>query len=166
MPQMLQRSSPSDIHTHKATGSSPVVSTKLLETLSFQCFSDRTLKMYRQHLHSISKHLDITAPLPQLTKTDLEAMVESMHTTLAHNSISSYLRVFKSFLSWCTKQNELKTRSGQDLLSAPLLIYDIAFNSQQWFLRYLCRPAPVPGCLPLRPVQYWDDRHRCSRFPG
>ena len=75
---------------------------QFLSAASANGFSERTLKMYRQHLHSISKHLDISAPLSQLTKTDLEAMVESMRTTgLAHNSISSYLRVFKSFLSWC-----------------------------------------------------------------
>lgn len=75
---------------------------QFLSAASANGFSERTLKMYRQHLHSISKHLDIAAPLSQLTKTDLEAMVESMRTAgLAHNSISSYLRVFKSFLSWC-----------------------------------------------------------------
>lgn len=75
---------------------------QFLSAASANGFSERTLKMYRQHLHSISKHLDIEAPLSQLTKTDLEAMVESMRTAgLAHNSISSYLRVFKSFLSWC-----------------------------------------------------------------
>ena len=75
---------------------------QFLSAASANGFSERTLKMYRQHLHSISKHLDIAAPLSQLTKTDLEAMVEPMRTAgLAHNSISSYLRVFKSFLSWC-----------------------------------------------------------------
>ena len=64
--------------------------------------SDKTLKTYREHLQCISKHLDITTPLALMTKSDLEAMVTSMRTSgLATNSISSYVRAFKSFLTWC-----------------------------------------------------------------
>ena len=35
---------------------------QFLSAASANGFSERTLKMYRQHLHSISKHLDIVAP--------------------------------------------------------------------------------------------------------
>ena len=40
--------------------------------------SDKTLKTYREHLRCISKHLDITAPLSSLTKSDTESMITSM----------------------------------------------------------------------------------------
>ena len=67
--------------------------------------SEKTLKTYRQHLHCISKHLDIALPLFQLSKSDLETMITSMRSSgLANNSISSYVRAFKSFLSWCQKE--------------------------------------------------------------
>ena len=67
--------------------------------------SDKTLKTYREHLRCISKHLDITAPLSSLTKSDTESMITSMRASgLATNSISSYVRAFKSFLTWCNEE--------------------------------------------------------------
>ena len=69
-------------------------------------FSEKTLKMYREHLHCISKHLDISQPLSILTKAQLESAVASMRKSgLSANSISSYMRAFKSFLSWCDREN-------------------------------------------------------------
>ena len=67
--------------------------------------SDKTLKTYREHLHCISKHLDITAPLSGLTKQAAEDMISSMRQSgLSANSISSYVRAFKSFLTWCNEE--------------------------------------------------------------
>ena len=67
--------------------------------------SDRTIQNYYSHLHSLKKHLDFSAPLATLTKEDLDNMVISMRQSgLAHNSISSYLRVFRTFLNWCAGQ--------------------------------------------------------------
>lgn len=67
-------------------------------------FSEITLSNYRNHIHSISNHLDIQKPLGSLTKRDLEAMIVSMRSSgLAHNSISSYCRVLRTFLNWCKK---------------------------------------------------------------
>lgn len=64
--------------------------------------SEITLSNYRNHIHSISNHLDIQKPLASLTKRDLEAMIVSMRSSgLAHNSISSYCRVLRTFLKWC-----------------------------------------------------------------
>lgn len=75
--------------------------------------SEKALKTYRQHLHCISKHLDITTPLSLLHKSDLECMVSSMRNHgLASNSISSYVRAFKSFLTWCNEE-------GYSALSMP-----------------------------------------------
>lgn len=69
-----------------------------------QGLSDITIATYRHHIHSISNHLDIQKPLEALTRKDLEAMVVSMRASgLAHNSISSYCRVFRTFSNWCQR---------------------------------------------------------------
>ena len=66
--------------------------------------SDKTIRNYHSHLHSLQKHLDFSAQLATLTKEDLDSMVISMRQSgLAHNSISSYLRVFRTFLNWARK---------------------------------------------------------------
>lgn len=67
-----------------------------------QGLSDITIATYRQHIRSISNHLDIQKPMEALTRKDLEAMIVSMRSSgLAHNSISSYCRVLRTFSNWC-----------------------------------------------------------------
>jgi len=67
-----------------------------------QGLSDITITTYRQHIRSISNHLDIQKPMEALTRKDLEEMIVSMRASgLAHNSISSYCRVFRTFSNWC-----------------------------------------------------------------
>ena len=67
-----------------------------------QGLSDITIATYRQHIRSISNHLDIQKPMEALTRKDLEAMIVSMRASgLAHNSISSSCRVFRTFSNWC-----------------------------------------------------------------
>lgn len=69
-----------------------------------QGLSEITLATYRHHIRSISNHLDIQKPMESLTRKDLETMVISMRASgLAHNSISSYCRVFRTFLNWCKR---------------------------------------------------------------
>ena len=69
-----------------------------------QGLSEVTLANYRHHLHSISLHLDICKPMDTLMRRDLEEMVVSMRRKgLAHNSISSYCRVLRTFLNWCRR---------------------------------------------------------------
>ena len=64
-----------------------------------------TIKKYYEHLQSISKHLDIEEPLSELTKAKLNKMVVSMREAgLAQNSVSSYVRVMKTFLNWCNQE--------------------------------------------------------------
>lgn len=67
--------------------------------------SEVTIRNYKLHLHSISKHLDIQQPMKELTNRQLEEMIVSMRKSgLAHNSISAYARVFRTFLNWCQRQ--------------------------------------------------------------
>ena len=67
--------------------------------------SDITIRNYRQHLHSISKHLNIDAPFEETTKRQLDEMIMSMRSSgLAHNSIATYVRVLKTFLTWCNEE--------------------------------------------------------------
>lgn len=69
-----------------------------------QGLSEITLTTYRHHIHSISYHLDIQKPMEALIRKDLESMVVSMRRAgLAHNSISSYCRVLRTFLNWCKR---------------------------------------------------------------
>lgn len=69
-----------------------------------QGVSEVTIATYHQHLRSISNFLDIQKPMDTLTRRDLEAMVVSMRSSgLAHNSISSYCRVLRTFLNWCSR---------------------------------------------------------------
>ena len=67
--------------------------------------SDKTVETYHAHFRSIGKHLGTSLTFDVLKQTDLDRMVVSVRQSrLAHNSISSYLRVFRTFLNWCAGQ--------------------------------------------------------------
>lgn len=67
--------------------------------------SDVTIRNYHQHLHNISKYLDIEQPMAALSKRDLESMVCEMRAAgFAHNSISTYVWVLRTFLNWCQRE--------------------------------------------------------------
>ncbi len=58
----------------------------------------QTVKTYRTHFQSVSKHLNMDLTFGELSKRDLEKMIVSMRSAgLANNSISSYVRVMKTF---------------------------------------------------------------------
>ena len=64
-----------------------------------------TIKNYHSHFKSISKHIDIDMPFSELVQADIEGMIVSMRESgLATNSISSYIRVFKTFMNWSRQQ--------------------------------------------------------------
>ena len=68
--------------------------------------AEKAIKSYRQQFDSLSRHLDVTMPIEALSKSDLDCMAASMRESEpAANSISSYVRVFKVFLSWCNEKN-------------------------------------------------------------
>ena len=61
--------------------------------------SDKTVEIYHAHFHSIGRHLEKALTFGELTQADLDRMVGSMRRSgLGHNSISSYLRVFRTFM--------------------------------------------------------------------
>lgn len=67
--------------------------------------ADKTLATYQQHFSAISKHLDLGQSIEKLNTNSLVQMVVSMRDAeLAPNSIKSYTRTMKSFLSWCNEE--------------------------------------------------------------
>ena len=67
--------------------------------------SDKTVETYRSHFKSIGKYLDTEMTFGAVRQADLDRMIVSMRQNgLAQNSISSYLRVFRTFLHWCAKE--------------------------------------------------------------
>ena len=65
----------------------------------------KTIETYSQHFHAISKHLDISQEVADMTATDLKEMVVSMQESgLSPNSIKSYTITLKAFLSWCNTE--------------------------------------------------------------
>ena len=66
---------------------------------------DKTLQTYHTHFHAVAKHLDVNLTFAELTKGHLDRMIVSMRAAgLAQNSISSYVRVMKTFLHWCNDE--------------------------------------------------------------
>lgn len=63
---------------------------------------EKTIRTYHSHFQAAAKHLDMEMTFAELSKSDLDKMIVSMRRAgLAHNSISSYVRVMKTFLTWC-----------------------------------------------------------------
>ena len=69
--------------------------------------SEKTLQTYATHFRSIGRYLDAEMPIEELTDNDLKLMVANMRkSTLSSNSIASYIRTLKSFLSWCNENDK------------------------------------------------------------
>jgi len=67
--------------------------------------SEKTVDTYHQHWKCIGKHLDLDKTVDSTTQDDINNVVVSMRRSgLAHNSISSYTRVLRTFLKWCRQQ--------------------------------------------------------------
>ena len=65
--------------------------------------SERTVQTYRSHLKCVSRHLDIEMSFNSLSNDITNGMIVSMRASgLAHNSISSYTRVLRTFFNWCS----------------------------------------------------------------
>ena len=67
--------------------------------------SEITLRNYKQHLHSISKYLNVERSIDDLTKHDLDLMVVEMRKKgLAYNTVATYVRRIRAFLNWCNRE--------------------------------------------------------------
>lgn len=67
--------------------------------------SEKTVDTYHQHWKCIGKHLDLDKSIGEATQDDINNVVVSMRKRgLAHNSISSYTRVLRTYLKWCRNQ--------------------------------------------------------------
>ena len=65
----------------------------------------KTVDTYSQHFHAISKHLDTSQEVAEMTSEDLQNMIISMQeSALSPNSIKSYTITLKAFLSWCNSE--------------------------------------------------------------
>ena len=68
--------------------------------------SEKTENTYYSHWKCIGKHLDLNKTFDEITQDDINNLVVSIRRSgLAHNSISSYTRVLRTFLKWCREQD-------------------------------------------------------------
>ena len=80
---------------------------RCLLAVTGQGVAEKTLQTYLGHFRSLSRYLDTTVPISQLTKTNVDMAVAGMRTKgLSINSISSYIRTFRSFLNWCRTERD------------------------------------------------------------
>ena len=64
--------------------------------------ADITVRNYHNNLHTIAKYFDVDTPLCELTQKQLDAMIVAMRQEgLAHNTITTYARIVRTFLNWC-----------------------------------------------------------------
>lgn len=67
--------------------------------------SEKTIATYAQQFHAVQRFLDVERPIGELTSRDMDEMVSEMRETdLARNSIASYMRTIKAFLSWANQE--------------------------------------------------------------
>ncbi len=99
--------------------------------------SDKTLQTYHYHFVSIGRFLDTSMEIDLLAKSHLEAMVAAMRDSgLSSNSINSYTRTLKSFLSWCNEEGT--TQANIKLYKAEETVKDTYTDAE--LKRLLKRP--------------------------
>lgn len=104
--------------------------------------SDKTLESYSSHFRSIGKILDTETPIEELTEKQLKQMVADMReTSLAPNSIASYVRTLKSFLSWCNAND--KTQVNIKLYHAPETVKETYTDKE---LKLLLKKPSMRSC--------------------
>lgn len=66
-----------------------------------QGLTEATLTNYKSALHCLSKYMDTSIPISDLQKSDLQKVFTKMRSiNLSTNTIASYVRILKVFLSW------------------------------------------------------------------
>lgn len=71
--------------------------------------ADKTLQTYQNHYNNISHYIEPETQMDKLSKQDIDTMLALMRDKgLSPNSIASYTRTLRSFLSWANEE-ELTT---------------------------------------------------------
>lgn len=83
--------------------------------------ADKTISTYSQQFRCISNYLDPHIPIDELTSDDLNQMINKMRDKgLSANSIRSYTRMLKVFLTWCNEENitalNIKKYKGEETI--------------------------------------------------
>ncbi len=67
--------------------------------------SPKTIKTYKGQFKTIQNYIKLDIPIDELTKEALQKMILNMRKKdISPNTISSYVRTFKTFLSWCNDE--------------------------------------------------------------
>ena len=78
---------------------------KFINSKTAEGLSKKTISGYIGHFKTISRYVNIQTPIAEFQKEEAEEMVKRMQATeLATNSIASYIRTFKTFISWCNEE--------------------------------------------------------------
>ena len=86
-----------------------------------QGLAEKTITSYVSQFKAIGRHLDVDVPIENITGSELNGMIASMRDSeLAANTISSYVRVLKVFLSWCNEESitrlNMKPYKGEETI--------------------------------------------------
>lgn len=72
--------------------------------------AEKTITCYKNHFKCMSKYINTEMPIDELSAMDLQQMISEMREKkLASNSIASYVRVLRAFLSWARSEGLSKT---------------------------------------------------------
>lgn len=104
--------------------------------------SEKTITTYRNHFNCVGKWLDTDMPIAELEESHLKKMVADMReTALTPNSIASYIRSLKAFLSWCNA-NE-KTSVQLKAYKAPETVKETYTDTE---LKLLLKKPNIKAC--------------------
>lgn len=104
--------------------------------------SDKTIATYKNHFYCISKWLDAEMPVAELEDKHLKQVVAEMReTALSPNSIASYVRTLKSFLSWCNAND--KTQANLKTYKAPETVKETYTDKE---LKLLLQKPKIKTC--------------------
>ena len=83
--------------------------------------ADKTINSYEGQFKGIARFLDVSQDITALQKSDLDRMIAGMRDYgLAPNTIASYVRILKSFLSWCNEEGitqlNIKLYKGEETI--------------------------------------------------
>lgn len=104
--------------------------------------SSKTISTYKSHFSQVGRWLDTNMPIEELDNSHLRQMVSDMRETdLTPNSIASYIRSLKSFLSWCNANN--KSQASLKSYKAPETVKETYTDTE---LKALLKKPNIRSC--------------------